>query len=193
MVLGGVPARFSRPLHLHPEQHPVDNRQQIVECARRHRAADDDGDKKLATASMRKSTGMPTPSFCSDATTSAPSAMKEALNTLTAAMTRARKADARPGLHRGKGRHDVKAAAKRQPGHCDRDFDAAIRSEHDARIERMRRRREAVGRKSEHERENAEQNRAEHRQQQDDAPAGQPRGETRSDRRPRWKKSRDKS
>ena len=90
--------------------------------------------------------------------------------------------DAGPGLHRREHRHDEQAAGNRQAGEIDSDANAAQRSEDFGDAPPLLRRREAPGGEAEIEREDADQDRAEHRRQQDDAPGGKPGRQTGADR-----------
>ena len=98
---------------------------------------------RLATPMTRNRAGVPTPSCCTIATRIAPTTMKAALSTLTAATTRGAAVGAGPGLHRREGRHDEQAARDREAGEIDGDADAAAPLEHVREPVRGRRRRAA--------------------------------------------------
>ena len=92
---------------------------------------------RLATPISANRTGVPKPSFCSTARTSAPTTMKAALSTLTRGDDAGAAIGAGPGLHRGEGRHDEQAAGDREPGEIDGDVEAVARGKERRDAERL--------------------------------------------------------
>ncbi len=166
MALGPALCEVLEALHLDAEQRAIDDRQRIAEARSPAWCGDmATATSRLATPSSRNSAGVDMPAICSSATISALAGHEGGVEHVDAGDHARAAVGAGPGLHRGEGRHDEQAAGDGEAGEIDRDANAAAGGEHGGDAGRLRRRRHAVGRPAEIEREKAEQHGADQRRQ----------------------------
>ena len=168
-------------LDLETEEGAEHDREKIVQPAGRHGAADDEGDDKVGDAEKRKQDRHAEAELLQHGEQQGADDHEGGIQHVDGGDDAGAVVGAGPGLHRGKRRHDEQAAGDRQAGEIDGNVNAVRRGEIIADAERMGRRHNGRNRPAKIEAEQAEQHGADQRRQQNDAPGGEPRGETGAD------------
>ena len=109
------------------------DREEIVHPARRHGAADRDGDHEIGDADEREQRRHAEAELLQQRRNSAPTTMKAALSTLTAATTRARRSAPAQACTAAKVGTTNRPPRDRKPGEIDRDVNAVRRGKEVAR------------------------------------------------------------
>ena len=167
--------------HFDPEQRAVDDRQRVAERARRHGAADGDGDQQACDAEQEKQLRRGHSGFLQDRHDDGAARHEGGVEHIDRGHHAGAAVGAGPGLHRREDRHDEQAAGDGEPGEVERKSEAAGGAEDREVAFEPGDRRRAVRRPAEVDGEQAQQHRTDQGRQQNDAPGREPGRQPRAD------------
>ena len=168
-------------VHLQPVEQPQQHGDEIAQPARRHGAADGDGDQKRRDADQHEQHRHRDAEFLQDRHHHRRAGHEGGVKHVDRGDRARAIVDAGPGLHGGESRHDEQAAGDRKPDQIDGGANAERRRKHRGRRLRRRRRHGAESGKPEIDGEQPEQHRAGERGAEHDAPMRDTRGQSRTD------------